>query len=129
MKEKHGEGLHYPEEPRIFAMFFMVLDLRLVKIGCRETINFFCTYPYPSLFSPYIFLSPISRLFPAGRAFWILSLRRPKSPRWMTELPDFHMRRLMTQKKTMESGAEDKKTSSKACRIQTAPVSLHYHFS
>lgn len=23
----------------------MVLDLRLVKIGCRETINFFCTYP------------------------------------------------------------------------------------
>lgn len=22
----------------------MVLDLRLVKIGCRETINFFCTY-------------------------------------------------------------------------------------
>ena len=26
---------------RIFAMFFMVLDLRLVKIGCRETINFF----------------------------------------------------------------------------------------
>lgn len=27
-----------------FALFFMVLDLRLVKIGCRETINFFCTY-------------------------------------------------------------------------------------
>ena len=26
---------------RKFAMFFMVLDLRLVKIGCRETINFF----------------------------------------------------------------------------------------
>ena len=25
-------------------MFFMVLDLRLVKIGCRETINFFCPY-------------------------------------------------------------------------------------
>ena len=25
-------------------MFFMVLDLRLVKIGCRETINFFCIY-------------------------------------------------------------------------------------
>ncbi len=24
-----------------FASFFMVLDLRLVKIGCRETINFF----------------------------------------------------------------------------------------
>ena len=24
-----------------FALFFMVLDLRLVKIGCRETINFF----------------------------------------------------------------------------------------
>ena len=22
----------------------MVLDLRLVKIGCRETINFFCPY-------------------------------------------------------------------------------------
>ena len=26
---------------RTFALFFMVLDLRLVKIGCRETINFF----------------------------------------------------------------------------------------
>ena len=23
-------------------VFFMVLDLRLTKIGCRETINFFC---------------------------------------------------------------------------------------
>ena len=30
---------------RTFALFFMVLDLRLVKIGCRETINFFCIYP------------------------------------------------------------------------------------
>ena len=28
---------------RTFALFFMVLDLRLVKIGCRETINFFYT--------------------------------------------------------------------------------------
>lgn len=28
-----------------FALFFMVLDLRLVKIGCRETINFFCAFP------------------------------------------------------------------------------------
>lgn len=27
-----------------FASFFMVLDLRLVKIGCRETINFFYAY-------------------------------------------------------------------------------------
>ena len=26
-------------------MFFMVLDLRLVKIGCRETINFFVYIP------------------------------------------------------------------------------------
>ncbi len=25
-------------------VFFMVLDLRLTKIGCRETINFFCAY-------------------------------------------------------------------------------------
>ena len=33
--------LHVVAEPRTFAMFFMVLDLRLVKIGCRETINFF----------------------------------------------------------------------------------------
>ena len=24
------------------TVFFMVLDLRLIKIGCRETINFFC---------------------------------------------------------------------------------------
>ena len=29
-------------ESHTFASFFMVLDLRLVKIGCRETINFFC---------------------------------------------------------------------------------------
>ena len=29
-------------------MFFMVLDLRLVKIGCRETINFF-VYMYHKL--------------------------------------------------------------------------------
>ena len=58
MKETHGEGLHYPEEPRIFAMFFMVLDLRLVKIGCRETINFFV--PTPSLAcSPLYFPFPI----------------------------------------------------------------------
>ena len=28
----------------ICNVFFMVLDLRLIKIGCRETINFF--YPY-----------------------------------------------------------------------------------
>ena len=27
-------------------MFFMVLDLRLVKIGCRETINFFFVYMF-----------------------------------------------------------------------------------
>ena len=25
----------------ICSVFFMVLDLRLTKIGCRETINFF----------------------------------------------------------------------------------------
>ena len=25
----------------ICNVFFMVLDLRLIKIGCRETINFF----------------------------------------------------------------------------------------
>mgnify|MGYP006879225703 CR=1 FL=1 len=34
---------------RTFALFFMVLDLRLVKIGCRETINFFL-YPICFLF-------------------------------------------------------------------------------
>ena len=28
-------------EGRNFASVFMVLDLRLMKIGCRETINFF----------------------------------------------------------------------------------------
>ncbi len=33
--------LHSDAESITFAMFFMVLDLRLVKIGCRETINFF----------------------------------------------------------------------------------------
>lgn len=34
--------LHNFPESHTFASFFMVLDLRLVKIGCRETINFFC---------------------------------------------------------------------------------------
>lgn len=33
--------LHNYPESHTFASFFMVLDLRLVKIGCRETINFF----------------------------------------------------------------------------------------
>ena len=28
----------------ICIVFFMVLDLRLTEIGCRETINFFCPY-------------------------------------------------------------------------------------
>ena len=36
--------LHNYPERHTFASFFMVLDLRLVKIGCRETINFFCLY-------------------------------------------------------------------------------------
>ena len=36
--------LHVLRNSCTFALFFMVLDLRLVKIGCRETINFFCTY-------------------------------------------------------------------------------------
>lgn len=36
--------LHNYPESHTFASFFMVLDLRLVKIGCRETINFFCFY-------------------------------------------------------------------------------------
>ena len=29
----------------ICTVFFMVLDLRLTKIGCRETINFFLYLP------------------------------------------------------------------------------------
>ena len=32
-------------------MFFMVLDLRLVKIGCRETINFFVYMYYKLVFN------------------------------------------------------------------------------
>ena len=35
---------------RTFALFFMVLDLRLVKIGCRETINFFIYTLFASCF-------------------------------------------------------------------------------
>ena len=35
--------MHISGKVLTFAVFFMVLDLRLVKIGCRETINFFCT--------------------------------------------------------------------------------------
>ena len=40
-------------------VFFMVLDLRLTKIGCRETINFFCylyhliQYPITHQVTPY----------------------------------------------------------------------------
>ena len=37
--------------PYICNVFFMVLDLRLTKIGCRETINFFCTCP-PKNYKP-----------------------------------------------------------------------------
>ena len=39
------KGLLACQSARIFALFFMVLDLRLVKIGCRETINFFVYTP------------------------------------------------------------------------------------
>lgn len=35
---------------RTFVLFFMVLDLRLVKIGCRETINFFIYTLFASCF-------------------------------------------------------------------------------
>ncbi len=35
-----GDG----NNPYLCNVFFMVLDLRLTKIGCRETINFFCAY-------------------------------------------------------------------------------------
>ncbi len=31
---------------RTFALFFMVLDLRLVKIGCRGDNQFFLFIPY-----------------------------------------------------------------------------------
>ena len=43
--KKHTRCLPLMRANRTFALFFMVLDLRLVKIGCRETINFFCIYP------------------------------------------------------------------------------------
>ncbi len=49
--------LHNYPERHTFASFFMVLDLRLVKIGCRETINFF-VYTLP--------LAP-TRNFPAAQ--------------------------------------------------------------
>lgn len=39
--------LHNYPESHTFASFFMVLDLRLVKIGCRETINFFVFRSFP----------------------------------------------------------------------------------
>ena len=32
----------YENDSYLCNVFFMVLDLRLIKIGCRETINFFC---------------------------------------------------------------------------------------
>ena len=35
---------HIAKCPYLCNVFFMVLDLRLTKVGCRETINFFCTY-------------------------------------------------------------------------------------
>ena len=39
--KKHTRCLPLMRANRTFALFFMVLDLRLVKIGCRETIIFF----------------------------------------------------------------------------------------
>ena len=64
---------------RIFAMFFMVLDLRLVKIGCRETINFFCYIPVSTLHTPTHFPHHAMALrdtVPTG-----LSCQHPKSTR------------------------------------------------
>lgn len=44
--KKHTRCLPLMRANRTFALFFMVLDLRLVKIGCRETINFFISTAY-----------------------------------------------------------------------------------
>ena len=42
----------------ICNVFFMVLDLRLMKIGCRETANFFC--PLFKLSRTPVFMYPLS---------------------------------------------------------------------
>ena len=47
--KKHTRCLPLMRANRTFALFFMVLDLRLVKIGCRETINFFLYLPPSTL--------------------------------------------------------------------------------
>ena len=54
--------LHFRGNTRIFALFFMVLDLRLVKIGCRDDNQFFLL---PTLPAPHHVLAytPNNRLF------------------------------------------------------------------
>ena len=54
--------LHFRGNTRIFALFFMVLDLRLVKIGCRDDNQFFLlpTLPAPRHVLAY---TPSNRLF------------------------------------------------------------------
>ena len=45
MEENTRIYLEKKADTRIFAMFFMVLDLRLVKIGCRDDNQFFLCLP------------------------------------------------------------------------------------
>ena len=54
--------MHFRGNTRIFALFFMVLDLRLVKIGCRDDNQFFLlpTLPAPRHVLAY---TPNNRLF------------------------------------------------------------------
>ena len=46
----------------------MVLDLRLIKVDCRETINFFCTYSnlcHTTLFSAIAHVAYVKFYHPA----------------------------------------------------------------
>ena len=65
MKENARIYLGEKADTRIFAMFFMVLDLRLVKIGCRDDNQFFLCLLDSSGYSAYFawLVSPVCLIF------------------------------------------------------------------
>ena len=68
MKRNTRIYLEEKADTRIFAMFFMVLDLRLVKIGCRDDNQFFLCLPDSSGYSACFawLVSPVFLIFRMG---------------------------------------------------------------
>ena len=67
-KKKSAKYLQGNGKSCTFAMFFMVLDLRLVKIGCRDDNQFFLCLPDSSGYSACFawLVSPVFLIFRMG---------------------------------------------------------------